>query len=89
MDTILIGYDLDRPGQNYKTLIDKLNEFGSHWHCLDSTWIVKTTMSAIQVRDLLRPLIDATDKILVLNVTNDMAAWAGFSNECSAWLKTI
>jgi hypothetical protein len=87
MKIYLIGYDLNKTGQNYKTLIDKIETFGIRWHHLDSTWIVKSDQTAAQIRDLLKPLIDSNDELLVVQLSNGNAAWTtGFSNEASNWL---
>ena len=85
MASYLIGYDLNRPGQNYPELFTAIKAIGLWWHCLDSTWIVKTDKSAIQIRDVLQPHIDNSDELLVARLTGE-AAWAGFNQECSSWL---
>lgn len=89
MASILIGYDLNRKGQDYTTLIDKIKALanGSWWHCLDSTWIIKCNLTAVQVRDALLPVVDVNDELLVMDVTADAAAWYGFDENCSSWLK--
>lgn len=87
MPTLLVGYDLDRPGQEYPGLHDKLKGLGPWWHNLDSTWLVHTELSAVQVRDLLRQLIDANDKLLVIDVSGRQAAWSGIRDPGSAWIK--
>ncbi len=86
MKTYLIGYDLNKQGQNYEVLIEKIKTIGSWWHCLDSTWIVKSDYSAVQIRDFLKQFIDANDELLVVLLSGE-AAWTGFSDECSQWLK--
>jgi len=53
MKTYLIGYDLNKQGQDYTTLIDKIKVLGNWWHCLDSTFIIKTNSSGSQIRDYL------------------------------------
>jgi hypothetical protein len=83
--TLLVGYDLNKPIQNYGPLIARLKAFEVWWHCLDSTWLLKTDLTAVNVRDALRPLIDASDELLVLDVTSDPWAWIGFSGDCGAW----
>lgn len=88
MNAILIGYDLNKSGQNYDGLIQSIKSaFPNYWHCLDSTWIVKTAFSSVQVRDWLMGQVDANDELLVVNITGKDAAWVGFSEDCSAWLK--
>jgi hypothetical protein len=41
MGTLLIGYDLDKPGQDYSNLVAEIKRLGAWWHNLDSTWLVK------------------------------------------------
>jgi hypothetical protein len=87
-NTILVGYDLNRPGKDYAKVIEKLKTFPGWWHCLDSTWLINTSLTPVQVHDELRPLMDSTDELLVMDVTGDSAAWSGFDTTCSDWLKT-
>ncbi|RNI20737.1 SinR family protein [Flexivirga caeni] len=87
MNTILIGYDLNRQGQDYDDLIASIKALGSWWHHLDSTWLVKTSSSAKEVRDRLARHIDSNDELLVINVSGDAVAWRGFNERGSKWLK--
>jgi hypothetical protein len=85
--SLLIGYDLNRPGQDYDSLTKEIKELASTWwHHLDSTWIVRTTKSVTQVRDLLRPHIDSGDELLVVELTG-VGAWSGFNQNGGNWLK--
>jgi hypothetical protein len=64
MNKFVIGYDLLKPGQDYESLFEAIKSVGSSWwHCLDSTWIVITNRTAMQVRDHLRPHMDANDRL--------------------------
>lgn len=82
----LIGYDLNKSGQDYKTLIEEIKKLGKWWHCLDSTWIIKADSSTTIIRDNLKKFIDSNDELLVVCLTGE-GAWTGFSDECSNWLK--
>jgi hypothetical protein len=87
MRTYLIGYDLNKTGQNYKDLIEKIKAtFTYWWHHLDSTWIVKSNLTAAQIRDLLKPFIDSNDELLVAGLTGE-SAWTGFDERGSKWLR--
>ena len=86
MNTYMIGYDLRRPGQDYKDLIAAIQKFDNWWHHLDSTWIIKTNASSVEVRDFLIPYLDANDELLVARLSGD-AAWKGFDENGSSWLK--
>lgn len=88
MKSYFIGYDLNKPRENddYKDLIAKIKTLGiTYWHCLDSTWIVRTEQSAESIRDALKPYIDSGDELLVAKLSGE-GAWKGFSDECSNWL---
>ena len=85
MRTFIIGYDLNRPHQNYPDLIDAIQAHGTWWHHLDSTWIVKSDHSAMEIINDLRRHIDGDDELLVIEHTGD-AAWAGFNAKGSDWL---
>ncbi len=86
MKTYLIGYDLNKTGKDYESLIQKIKDsFSMWWHHLDSTWIVKSNLSAVAIRDLLKPLIDVDDELLVVSLTGE-AAWEGFTDKGSKWL---
>jgi hypothetical protein len=77
MATLLVGYDL----------IKKLKAFDSWWHHLDSTWLIKVDKTPTAVRDELKEAIDENDELLVIDVSNDARAWAGFNAKGSKWLK--
>ncbi|UOZ10203.1 hypothetical protein [Amycolatopsis sp. WQ 127309] len=87
MNTLLVAYDLNRPGQNYEELIKFLKAEGTWWHCLDSTWMVRTSKSTAQLRDEIKRLVDANDEVLVMNVTGDGWASFGLSAEATDWLQ--
>ena len=86
MKTYLIGYDLNKTGKDYESLIQKIkNSFSTWWHHLDSTWIVKSNLTAVAIRDMLIPLIDKDNELLIVGLTGE-AAWTGFNDKGSKWL---
>ncbi len=86
MKTYMIGYDLDRPGQDYPELIEAIKNYGWWWHHLDSTWIIRTDSSAAQIRDYLQQFIDPNDELLVARLSGE-AAWRGIPERGSKWLR--
>ena len=82
----MIGYDLNRPGQNYPELIAAIKAFPNWWHHLDSTWVVKSDSNSVKIRDYLLPHIDKSDELLVIKLAGE-AAWFGFNDDGSTWLK--
>lgn len=87
MRTLLVGYDLNRPGQNYTGLIEALKAVPLWWHHLDSTWLLRTEETSVELRDRLSVHIDASDELLVIDVTGRAAAWSGFSERGGRWIK--
>ena len=86
MATYMVGYDLNKPVQNYTELIDAIKSYGTWWHHLDSTWIIKTDQTPVEVRDNLAQHIDSNDELLVAAISAP-AAWHGFNDKGSQWLK--
>jgi hypothetical protein len=86
MRTLLVGYDLNKPGQNYADLIDALKSYALWWHHLDSTWLIRTNDTVSDVRDRLGALIDSSDELLVMDVTGTTWASKGLSEKANDWL---
>ncbi len=88
MRTFLVGYDLDKPDQDYKSLIEKLKSYGTWWHNLDSTWLIRAgdTVTTSGLRDELKAQIGSSDKLLVMEVTGVSWASVGFTKEATDWL---
>jgi hypothetical protein len=87
MSRCIVGYDLDKPNQDYPHLNRKLKTYAGWWHCLDSTWLIQTGKSCTAVRDELLTLMDSSSKLLVIDVSGATRAWTGFNKECSDWLR--
>ncbi|NEB39184.1 SinR family protein [Streptomyces sp. SID14515] len=87
-NSLLITYDLRKPGQNYTTLIKQIKSLGSSWiHPLESVWVVKASMRSGAARDVLKAHIDGNDKLWVVNVSGD--GWASIRLDAADtdWLK--
>lgn len=87
MKSYLVTYDLTRPGTNYSDLIEYLKSFPKWCHAEKSVWVVKTDLACTTLRDKLWTYMDGNDKLLVVDVTGDTAAWHGLPQEISNWLK--
>ena len=84
MGKVLITYDLHRPGQDYQLLFEAINSLGPARKILQSTWIVKTSMSATNVKNCLSGYIDLGDKLFV----TQFVFWSGIrlSQTDTQWL---
>ena len=86
MPSYIVSYDPQAPGKDYDDLIDYLKSHEKWWHHLGSTWVVVTSLSAVQLRDGIRQHTDANDKVLVVQ-SSGIGAWRGFTDKGSQWLK--
>lgn len=82
-----VNYDLHKTGQDYTKLIDYLKSHQSWAKPLKSSFFVKTSLTAGQLRDGIKKHIDANDDIVVVTVTG--ASWATYSisSDVNEWLK--
>jgi hypothetical protein len=87
MNTYIVGYDLNKPGQAYTDLIEALKAYPNWWHYLDSTWVLKSNQTTEQIRNHLQQFIDRNDELLVVRLSGE-GAWIGFNQEGSQWLMT-
>ncbi len=69
-----IGYDLDKPGQDYSDLIARLKEL-SAVRVLKSDWLLgHNNTNPKEIRDDLTRFLDSNDRIMVAELRNN-AAW--------------
>jgi hypothetical protein len=89
MTTYLIGYDIHpAKGETYDELIKGIKGLSNiWWHHLDSTWVVVTDKTPVQIRDALRKHLKSDDQLLVVKSGRD-SAWTGFNPQGSDWLHT-
>lgn len=88
MNTYLISYDLMRPGQNYTTLHTHIKSYGNWAKPLESFWLIKSSATAVQIKNAIRAHVDANDKVIVINVTGREAAWVNLPDDVSTWIKS-
>ena len=86
MSTYVVTYDLIKQGQNYTCLTEKLKDYPTHWHAQGSVWIIETAKTAAEIRDHLKPCLDANDKLIVARLQGE-AAWYGYTDSITKWLK--
>jgi hypothetical protein len=89
VQSILITYDLvgtDEDSDDYAELIRHIRTGYSNWAKIAlSTWVVRTTKTAVQVRDACEAHMDSNDRLFVAVLTG-VAAWR--NTICSnRWLK--
>lgn len=88
MNAVLIAYDLHKLGQRYTALRKLIVEtFPGSWNCLESTFIVSTDWTPVQIRDLLKSKLDSNDELIVVALVKHGWATSGLSKECNDWLR--
>ena len=82
MAIYMIGYDLHpSKGENYDKLFTALEAIGSgYWDCLDSTWLVISEKTPVQIKDELKQYLKDDDRLLVMRY-GEAAAWLTFRTE--------
>ena len=76
-----ISYDLYQPGQNYEAVIEAIKQLGSWAKVHQSFWYVNSEYSASQAAEHVWSVMDANDKVYVVDATNNQAAWQNLSDE--------
>lgn len=68
METLyLIDYDLRETGQNYEGLITAIKEL-EHRKICKSSWAIRTSKPASEIRNQLKPYIDKNDILFVAEI---------------------
>ncbi|MBH8612580.1 hypothetical protein I4N56_017895 [Pseudomonas mohnii] len=80
-----ISYDL-RKQRDYPSLYERIKAYGTWCHALESSWIIVTDQTSVQVRDNLQTALDWDDGLLVTRLQGE-GAWVGLSDEITQWLK--
>lgn len=80
-----ISYDL-RKQRDYPSLYERIKAYGTWCHAMESSWLIVTDQTAVQVRDNLLASIDDDDGLLVTRLQGE-GAWSGLSIEITRWLK--
>ncbi|MGM4896436.1 hypothetical protein [Tardiphaga sp. 839_C3_N1_4] len=67
---LFIAYDLDVPGQNYDAVHERIKSLGRWYHAQQSLFYVHTTMTPQQAHAYVWAVMDANDKLIVVDATS-------------------
>jgi hypothetical protein len=79
---VFISFEFNRPDRTYDRVvraIKSLGETSTEVHF--AHWYVGTPLSAKQVCDRLKSVLDTSDKLIVVDTTNNKAAWINLGAE--------
>jgi CRISPR/Cas system-associated endoribonuclease Cas2 len=74
MRLFAVSYDLDKPGQDWHSLIQRIRQWGG-MRVQYSQWMFQADSTAVTVRDDLALYMDANDRLLVIDTTTGQMAW--------------
>lgn len=80
-----ISYDL-RNQRNYEALYERIRNYGTYCHALESTWLIGSNQTASSIRDDLAKAMDRDDGLLVTRLQGE-GAWQGLDDRLSKWIK--
>jgi hypothetical protein len=86
MNNLFISYDLRDPGQGYERVITAIKGLGAWAKCQYSLWYVSTSYTAKQAAEIVRRAQDANDTLIVIDASNNDAAWYGLDQTVSDFL---
>lgn len=88
MKLYLITYKLTLPESSYANLITYLKTAPYWARPMESTWIIKTEIEAVAIRDAIKERVHLNDKVLVIEFS--CFHWATFnvSKEVTDWFKS-
>jgi hypothetical protein len=81
----VVGYGRAGSGRTPAALAQAIGQLGVSWQCRDSTWLIETTLSAVEILDRLKEHVELADELLVARLSEE-AAWSGFPAEGARWL---
>ena len=84
MATLLVTYDLNRPGKDYDDLLKKIKSYG--WARLsESSYAISTTSDPQTVYNSLKPFLDPNDNLYVITLKKP---YTGFGpKDVNDWLE--
>lgn len=70
MKTYIITYDLNKEGQNYQWLINKIQEY-KYIHPMKSVFFIKSNSTSTEINNILLDYIDTNDRLFISEVTSN------------------
>lgn len=73
-NNLFVSYDLHEPGKNYDAVIEAIKKLGNWAKVHYSLWYVKSDLAASQAAEQVWTKMDANDKLLVIDASNNTSA---------------
>ena len=85
MKTLIVTYELVNPGHNYDKLLQRIKAYPLWAQLGGSSYLIVTDQTVVNVRDYLKPALDAKDKLFV-SACPVPSAWFGLPEEVGKWI---
>ena len=88
MAVYIVTYDLrkEKSSESYEKLISLIKQDGV-WACLgQSSYLIESNKSAVELRDSFNTALDNND-MLYVGIVSAPAAWHGYSQQVTDWIK--
>ncbi|MBA1159198.1 hypothetical protein [Microvirga mediterraneensis] len=82
-----ITYDLQRYGQNYPKVSERIKQLGNWAKVTESFWYVQSNYTAEQAAQYVWGAMDANDKLYVVDSKNNTAFWYNIDPVASEAIK--
>lgn len=87
VNSLFISCELQRPDKNYDRIVAAIQSVGEPWTQAQFTlWYLKTRLSAGQIRDRIKPVLDKNDQLVVIDASNNRMASINLRGEASKQL---
>lgn len=86
-NNLVVSYDLYKPDQNYDRVISRIKTLGSWAKIQRSVWYIRSRYSAKEAAKHVWAGMDANDHLIVLDLTNNTAAWMRLDPQVSDFLQ--
>lgn len=85
MGVLLVTYDLDEPGKDYKDVIKTIKSHDGWARLSESCYAIATSKSPQQVFNQLKPYLDDNDNLYVVTLTKPFAGYG--PKDVNDWLE--
>lgn len=73
---VFISFEFNRPDRTYDRVVLAVKSLGETWAEVHfAHWYVNTSLSTREVCDRLKSVLSDNDKVIVIDTTNNKAAW--------------
>lgn len=82
----IVTFDLQNKSRNYVALVDLIKGYNYYARLGESSFLISTSQSPVEVRTKLKQELDNGDKLFIGKITAP-AAWTNMSGSVSDWIK--